>query len=80
MLLFKNYAYKCFQNQIYKFYSRQYAQGSCASKNVIDKYISESWWDNVKLIERFKRNVRIAPDRIAVDPRTKRVDRALLSS
>jgi non-ribosomal peptide synthetase component E (peptide arylation enzyme) len=49
-------------------------------KNVIDKYVSESWWDNVKLIERFKRNVRIAPDRIAVDPRTKRVDRALLSS
>jgi len=43
-------------------------------KNVIDKYVSESWWDNVKLIERFKRNVRIAPDRIAVDPPNKKTN------
>jgi len=42
-------------------------------KNLIDKYISEGWWDNVTLIDRFKRNVRIAPDRIAVvDPPNKK--------
>jgi len=43
------------------------------SKQVIDKYVSEGWWDNVTLIERFKRNVRRAPKRIAVvDPPNKK--------
>ena len=42
-------------------------------KHVIDKYVSEGWWDNVTLIERFKRNVKRVPDRIAVvDPPNKR--------
>jgi len=42
-------------------------------KQVIDKYVSEGWWDNVTLIERFKRNVRRVPNRIAVvDPPNKK--------
>jgi acyl-CoA synthetase (AMP-forming)/AMP-acid ligase II len=42
-------------------------------KYVIDKYVSEGWWDNVTLIERFKRSVRRVPDRIAVvDPPNKK--------
>jgi acyl-CoA synthetase (AMP-forming)/AMP-acid ligase II len=43
------------------------------SKQTIDKYVSEGWWDNITLIERFKRNVRRVPNRIAiVDPPNKK--------
>jgi len=43
------------------------------SKDVINKYVSEGWWDNITLIERFKRNVLKNPERLAVvDPPNKK--------
>ncbi|MGC8621679.1 MAG: class I adenylate-forming enzyme family protein [Caldisphaera sp.] len=42
-------------------------------KDIISRYVSEGWWDNVTLIERFKRNVLKNPNRIAiVDPPNKK--------
>ncbi|AFZ69924.1 acyl-CoA synthetase (AMP-forming)/AMP-acid ligase II [Caldisphaera lagunensis DSM 15908] len=43
------------------------------SKDVINKYVSEGWWDNITLIERFKRNVLKNPRRLAIiDPANKK--------
>ncbi|MBO8181047.1 MAG: acyl--CoA ligase [Archaeoglobus sp.] len=41
-------------------------------KDLVDKYVLEGWWDNVTLSERFRRNCKKNPDRIAVvDPPNK---------
>ncbi|MGP3667730.1 MAG: class I adenylate-forming enzyme family protein [Candidatus Bathyarchaeota archaeon] len=43
------------------------------TKDQIDKYAKEGWWDNITLIQRFKNNVKKNPKRIAVvDPPNKK--------
>ncbi len=43
-----------------------------ATREQIEKYTSEGWWDNITLIERFRTNVERCPDRLAVvDPLNK---------
>ncbi|MCR8433887.1 MAG: hypothetical protein NDP24_06630 [Crenarchaeota archaeon] len=43
------------------------------TKDQIDKYTKEGWWDNITLIQRFINNVKKNPKRIAVvDPPNKK--------
>ena len=35
-------------------------------KDLMGKYVSEGWWDNITLSERFRRNCKKNPNRVAV--------------